>query len=199
MSNFNLKETQVPQLFCQDLEAMGLDFEMEAVLPFFESLMLSIASFLKSSKDKEKPLAVTINNAKDELELAAKVKYYPGEDENSKGNWSLIFTFDSEDIADAKVISFNSGNLDVILRSIAGTTAGLQFNSATGMRQSIIEFPQVIKKWLDTNALEGEKQEIEMPGFFKASVEIENGEKIFGFEPAEEISHKVKFDAGEEE
>ena len=197
MSNFNLKETTVPTLFCQDLNVMDLEFDSEAVIPFFESIMLTIGSFLGSIKDKENPTAVTIDNARDELELGAIVKYFPGE-EGSKGSWALEFTFDSADLADAKIISFNSGNIDQFLRSIAGTTYGLQFNTTSGLRQSIIAFAQNIKKWLDANASETEKNTLELPGFFKASVKIVNGEKEFGFEAAEEISQKVKFDAGEE-
>ena len=198
MSKINLKETPIPSLFCQDLKALNLDFDMEAVLPAFESIMLTIGSFLGSMKDKEKACAVTINNARDELELGAIVKYIPGEEEGAKGSWTLDFTFDPSDLADARIISFNSGNIDTLLRATAAQTYGLQFNTTSGMRQSIISFAQVIKKWLDANASDKEIQELDLPGFFTASVEIVNGEKVFGFEPAEEISQKVKYDAGEE-
>lgn len=198
MAKFNLKETKVVEMFNQDMQAMDMDFPMEAVIPFMESLTVTFGDFLGSIKDKDKATAITIDNARNELEMAAIVKYYPGETEDAKGNWSFVFTFDPADLADCKVISFNSGNIDTTLRHVSGSLYGLQFNSTSGLHQSYIEFAQVIKKWLDTNASETEKQELELPGFFVASVVIENGEKIFALEPAEEISQKVKYDAGEE-
>ena len=130
--------------------------------------------------------------------LWAFVKYTPGED-GTKGNWNLVFTFNQEDItSDMRVISFNSGNIDTMLRHVAGSLYGLQFHSTSSLHQSIIEFAQCIKKFLDANASETEKVELELPGFFKASVEVENGVKAYGFEAGEEVSQKVKNDAGEE-
>lgn len=195
---FNLKETKIVEMFNQDLQALDMDFDMEAVIPFFESVVITMGDFLGSIKDKEKITAVTINNTKNELELGAFVKYFAGED-GTKGHWNLVFTFNPEDItSDMRNISFNSGNLDTMLHHVAGSIYGLCFHSTASLHQSIIEFAQCIRKFLDANASETEKVELELPGFFTASVAIENGEKVFGFEAAEEIAQKVKNDAGEE-
>ena len=47
---------------------------------------------------------------------------------------------------------------------------------------------------LKTDVAEGDEYTIELPGFFEASVSVENGEKVFSITPKEEMKVLIKAD-----
>ena len=172
----------------------GYDVAEAHIDKLFYITMFGVANVLKDLKDVSCPTAFTITTMKKPI-AAAIVEYFDNKS-NDPGNWSLVWTFNPDDIPEnVKVINLKDPDTHSYFRMIAGEKYGMKFTDTTAIVTLISYCMEQLYKWLDENAKEGETVEIELDGIFNAKVEIENGVKIFAIDPAGEVKTVIKDDS----
>jgi hypothetical protein len=194
------KQTRIPSIFCQNIKRVNMDFLEEHVDKMAKVLFTAASEVLKVTKEKDKPTAFVINDIKGNMLVAGKVQYHANtENEDMPGNWSYEWTFNSEDIADCKIISISNNESLRIISLVAHNLVGIKFNVPTYAIDLLTEVVNSLSNWLDENAKENEEVKVELPGFFEASVVVENGVKIKSIVPDGAMKRIIKDDAALEE
>ena len=199
-----LQESTIATNFSKKFYEEELNYPVDAVPATIGAVLMSMATFLSSVKDKEKAMALVVDNLKGDIEFGMIVKFIPGETEDDGGSWSLVCSFDQNDfVADEnvmKVIKFSSGVADNTLRFVAMRQKpyAIGFNSEIVMKKSVLESILCIKEWLSDNASETEDVYLELDGIFVAKVSIEDGVKYLSMELSEEATQVIKNDAGDQ-
>lgn len=165
----------------------------EAVGAVVKTAILAMSDYARVVKSKDKPVAITIDDLKGNLLLAAVVRFHEGTGD-MPGNWSFEWTFDADDIADCikYPVSETRAHPFFIDRAKA---YHMTYVNPSYIYLSSQEFANSLIDWLDTNAKENEEVEIELDGYFKASVLVESGKKIMSFVPDGGIKRLIKDDA----
>lgn len=200
----NFEETTIPANFSKAFLDDALNYPDTAVPATVSAVLTSVAVFLSSIKDKDKKMALVIDNVKGDIEFGAYVTFTPGETEEDGGNWNLICSFDPSDFVESdemKVIKFSSGAVDNTIRycSIRQKPYTISYNSSVVLKKAVQQTILSIKEWLSENAKEGEDVILDFPHIFTAKVRIEeNGEKSMSLELSEELVQEIKHDAGDQ-
>lgn len=190
-----LMESSIPQNLADKLAPLGLEWPTVQTEPFAQVLFTAMSDFLGIAKSKENKVALIVNKqGNDEFLMAGIVSYFPGTTEEEAGNWDYRLTFDKEDIKDCKILTADS----VQFVNIMGTTAKRLINAdliAMYIPSLIINTVEALIQWLDNNAKETEKESLELPGYFIASVAVEEGEKVMSITPDGAMKRLIKGDA----
>lgn len=194
-----LMETAIPVNFTQALNNIGWDWDPSDTNKMYHMLFMSITDCLGFTKSKDKKTAVAVKDLKGNLLLAGVVDYTPNENEDMPGNWNYVFTTDIEDIKDANVIDTNDNRFLKVFATTAYNLYHLEFHGGLLVTGTIEVAVNSLKQWLDVNASETEEVEIEEPGYFLASVVVENGEKIVSIVPDGAMKRLIKDDSALEE
>jgi len=166
----------------------------EYVDKVIKTAIMAIADYARVLKSKEKPVAVVIDDLKGNVLLAAVVRYHEGEGD-MPGNWSFEWTFYEDDIKDCARFSVSEVKCHQFFIDRAKSAFRMTYSSPSYIYLGCQEFANSLIEWLDTNAKENEEVEVEMDGYFKASVVVENGKKIMSFVPDGAIKRLIKDDA----
>lgn len=155
----------------------------------------AMSDYAQEVKNKENPIAIVIDDLKGKLLLAAVVRFHEGEGK-MPGNWSYEWTFDEEDIKDCSkyLVSENTANNFFAVRA-KDAPVRFSYNSPSYMYLGAQAFADCLINWLDTNAKPGEEVEVDLDGYFKASVIVEDKKKIMSFSPDGAIKRLIKDDA----
>lgn len=190
-----LMESSIPQNLADKLAPLGLEWPTVQTEPFVQVLFTAMSDFLGIAKSKENKVALIVSKpGSDEFLMAGIVSYFPGTTEEEAGNWDYRLTFDKEDIKDCKILTADS----VQFINIMGTTAKRLVNAdlmAMYIPSLIINTVESLIQWLDNNAKETEKESLEVPGYFIASVAVEEGEKVTSITPDGAMKRLIKGDA----
>ena len=191
-------DTSFPENYSRGLyDNFNFDLNATHTGTIADVIFSSIASVLNNVKNPNNPSAFIINKQDGSFIAAAVCQYFKNEeDEKKPGNWSLIFTFNEEDIPEnAAIYKLTDSQTHSHFRAIAGDKYHFQFATP----ESVIILPSYfftqLYKWLDENAKENEEVCINFEGVFQARVAIEGGEKVFAVEPDGEIKVLIKDDA----
>ncbi len=196
----NFSETSIAAKFSQDIKNLGADLDPQYAHFPFDSLFMAVSDFLGLVKSKDVKTALVVSDLKGNFKFGAIVAYHANENEEIPGNWSFEFTLNEEDVPkDAKVYSHIDTQFLRVLATTAKDLHSFRFTSAELVPEIMVLTIDTLKSWLDLNATDGEEKVIEMPGFFTASVAIENGEKIFSITPDGNLKRLVKGDSDLEE
>lgn len=174
------------------------DIGAEHMHKLFDVVFTGSAIVLNLNKKKEARTAFTFTNTDKSLIAAAICEYFPNEDSTKPGNWSLVWTFDEEDISDIPEINrtdVSDARAHEYLRGAAGTKWGMIFEDPGSMIVTLNSVLIELKKFLDENATTEEVFTVEQDGVFQARVAVEDGKKLFAVEPAGEIKILIKDDA----
>lgn len=192
-----LLETNLPGNYSKGLfEEKCLDLAPEHMDKIMDTLFTGVANLLNHSKSMTQPVAFTFSNIDKSFIAGALVQFFPNEDKNNPGNWSLVWTFDEADIPESALkIDFSDPQTHSYFIAVAGEKYGMQFKSDAMLVDCIVFAISQTKKWLDENAKDGSEVVVEQDGIFQARVAVENGEKVFALEPAAEIKVLIKSDA----
>ena len=192
-----LFETSLPNNYSTRLlNEQNYDIGADHIDKIFETAFNGVSGVLNSIKTNDKPAVFTMNKLDGSFVVAAIVKYYDNKDEDHPGNWSLVWTFNQEDVPeDAVIVQLSNSQCHPYFRSFAGDKWGMTFEDSGCLINVIIYAFDSLKKWLDENAKQGEVTVIEQEGVFQARVAVENGEKVFAIEPMGEIKNLIKDDA----
>lgn len=203
-----LAESSVLQNFSLQCKNNSLDVTPDEGEWFIKALLGGVTRFLSFVKSKTAPKTVAISDLKGNMIAAATVQYLEGEEvEVAEGSWAYTWTFNPDDLpknedgslkGDKYQITDNQV-IEVITRE-GYDLARMAFTSSTFVSQMGCYFFKIVADTLDQNAptIEDAEWTVEMPGYFTASVSIEDGKKVFAFEPSAELKTKIKYDAGSE-
>lgn len=189
-----LMESTLVQNFILGAKAVGLLIDENDVKNLCQAYVASAADFLQLVKTKEGKVALTFDDLKGNFILGAVVEFTPNDEEAMPGNWNYYWTFNKEDIQDATIYQITSNNVATVIKKRAYDDSGAVFNSLEFISQLGIMFASQLSDFLDANAKEGEDFEIEHEGYFKASVSVENGEKIKSLIPDGAMKRLIKDD-----
>ena len=194
----NIYDTSFPSNWSEKMAYQyNWDLRPEFVTKILECIFVATSEILSSAKLAEKPVALTYREANKQLTAAAIVQFFPNNDDPTKpGNWSLVWTFDENDIpADAQVIEGTDPNVYVYYKAVGGAKFNLEYDSSDVINTLNVGTLSEIKKWLDENAKENDEVGISLDGVFQARVAVEGGIKVFAIEPAGEIKMLIKDDS----
>ena len=192
-----LLETNLPSLYSQFVhDKFRWDFGPAHLGKLYDVLFTATASVLSDIKSKDRPVALVIKGMNNVDLAAGIVQYFPNEDEANPGNWSLAWTFNSDDIpADTLKISLGDGQIQPYYIAEAASKYGIQFMDSATLETALTEAVHHLKKWLDENAKENEEVTVEEDSVFVARVAVENGEKVFALEMDGLIKQIIKDDS----
>lgn len=192
---FKLQETSIPTNLSQVIATLGWAVDASQVSFLYDTTLMAISDFLGQAKSKESKTALAVKDVKGNLVVAGVVTYHKNEDENMPGNWSYEFTFEEEDLKGADVRLSTDPHFQKVFQKTLKRLFGLAIDDPLAFQPAIEESINVLKQWLDVNAKETEKVSVEQPGFFEASVSVEDGEKIFALIPDGAMKRLIKDDA----
>lgn len=192
---FKLQETAIPTNLSQVIATLGWSVDASQVSFIYDTTLMAISDFLGQTKSKETKTALAIKDVKGNLIVAGVVTYHKNEDETMPGNWSYEFTFDEEDLKGCDVRLSTDPHFQRVFQKTLKRLFGLAIDDPLAFQPVIEESINVLKQWLDVNAKETEKVILEQPGFFEASVTVEDGEKIFALIPDGAMKRLIKDDA----
>ena len=193
-----LYETNLPNNYCTGLlNEKDMILGTEHTDKIADILFTSAALSLNGNKDKNQPVALRFDRNDGSMVAAAVVQFFENtDDKDQPGNWNLVFTFDESDIPDnTKVFNISNPMIQVFFRATAGDKYRIVYKTPQDIIELNTYFFEMLHKWLDENAKEGEVVSVEAEGIFEARVAIEGGEKVFSIEPAGEIKMLIKDDA----
>lgn len=197
----NLMETGIPSELTTNLKIKQCDFMPAWAYKLYDVTFKSIAELASVVKDKEKKTVIACRDMKENLILAAVVKYHKAEDDAEDsvgGNWSFEFTTDPADIEGAQtIINFTDTQFQRVF-----THVGTEFSMRVNDSVFIIEYTTTgIITLLDNlrvNAKEGDVYEVEEEGYFLASSTVENGEVVIAITPGDKLKTLIKDDTIDE-
>lgn len=192
-----LFDTNLPAMYSKGLfEEKNSDLAPEFMDKMIDVTFTGSAILLNQAKSQEKATALCFRNVDNSLIAAGICQFFPAEDSDTPGNWSLVWTFDEADIPEGALqIDFNNPQTHSYFRSVAGEKYGMRFETTDAVVDCLSYTLVQIKKWLDENAKEGSEVSIELDGVFQARVEVVNGEKQFALEMDGLIKQLIKDDA----
>lgn len=197
------EETSIPQTLSVHESGKGYNVDPNEVHFLVKTYIAGISDFIALVKTTAHPAAVSVQDLKGNFIFAAIISYNEAEneDEAASGNWNYVFTFNSEDVPeDAVVYQISTAQVADTISKRGFDLCRLTFTEAQFCAELAIDTFNSIKNFLDQNApsVEGEKFSIELDGYFEASVEIENGEKVFSILPKGEMKSLIKKDSASE-
>ena len=191
-ANKSYEDTEYHQAFCINANSMeysfGDDDRVERVVKAFFTATSAYLSKVKVS-NAEKAVALILTDVSGNFKFAGIVEYHENDKADEPGNWSYSLTFNEDDISDLekdKAVTkylFSGDAFKSVFDKVAYDIAGIEFNHDTYMYDACLLVVDTLVQILDREAKEGEVVDIEMPGYFVASVSVEDGEKVFGITP----------------
>ena len=204
LANKDYDETEYHQAFVVNANAKGYTFtdddRPKLILQSFFSATSQFLSKVKTMKEDE-ATALVLTSISGDFEFAAIVEYHPNEENpDEPGNWSYTMTFYEDDIKalerekTVKKHLYNSDAFRTVFNNTCNDIACINFNHDSYIYDALLLCVLTIKQILDREALIGETVEFVMPGFFIASVAVENGEKVFSIVPDGVLKSIIKDD-----
>lgn len=204
VANKDFSESEFEQAFVVNANSKGYTFTNDdRPILITQSFFAATAAYLSKVKkpNEDEVNAVILTSISGDFEFGAFVEYHPNEDNpDEPGNWSFGMTFYEEDIKRIernKVVKkhlYNSDMFRVIFNNVANDHASINFTHEAYIYDAYIVVISTLKQILDREALLDEVIDIEMPGYFTASVGVENGEKVFSIVPGGFLKNIIKDD-----
>lgn len=203
-ANKSYEDTNFHQLFVTNAESVNFQFDENDDRPerIVKTVITAWATYLSKRKvaKPDEATALILHDIAGNFKFAGIVEYFANSNPDEPGNWTYTMTFNEEDVKDLeqrkKLHTFIAG--DDAFRSIVDKAAydvgGMKFNRETYIFDACHLVFDTILSCLDYEAKEGQTVDIELPGYFIASVAVENGEKIKSITPDEHMKALIKSD-----
>ena len=204
-ANKSYEDTEFHQALIVNADSLGYTFDNnddrpERIVKTFFAAISSYLSKRKVSKEDE-AVALVLQDTAGIFKFAGIVEYYPNtENPDEPGNWSYTMTLNEDDLTDLEkrktVKKYLVGD-DIfrnIMDKVSYDVGGFVFERDSYIYDTCLLVVDTIVQVLDHEAKEGQVVDIEMPGYFVASVAVENGEKIFSITPDGHMKALVKSD-----
>lgn len=200
-----LAESSVLQNFSLQCKNNSLDVTPDEGEWFVKALLGGVTEFLNIVKSKAAPKTVAISDLKGNMIASATIQYLEGDEtEAAEGSWAYTWTFNPDDLPKNEDGSLKGDKYQItdnqvieVITRVGYDLARMAFTSSTFVSQMGCYFFKIVADTLDQNAptVEDAEWAVEMPGYFTASVSIEDGKKVFAFEPSAELKVKMKDDS----
>ncbi len=198
------EETEMHQAFVVNANSLGYTFgddnRPERIVKAFFASSAAYLSKVKVSKADE-AVALILTDVAGNFKFASVVEYHENKDNpDEPGNWSYVMTFDPKTIdtieknKTVKKLLYSSDAFKATFDKVAYDVAGIQFQHQTYMFDACLLVVDTLLQVLDREAKEDEVVDIELPGYFTASVSVEDGEKVFAITPDGHMKQIIKDD-----
>lgn len=202
--NKTFEETETTQAFFINAEAMGYTFKDDDMPErIFKSVIAAISTYLGKVKvsKAEEAVALVLTDVNGVFRFAGIVEYHENEtNKDEPGNWSYVLTFNEEDLEsvckkrNVKKFLFGDDAFKNILDKVSYDIGSITFEHSRFMYDACLLCVDTLIGILDKEAKEDEVVDVEMPGYFTASVEVEGGVKIFSIVPDGAMKELIKGD-----
>jgi hypothetical protein len=202
-ANKSFEETQIRQALIINADSIGYDVSEDRPERLIKVFMAAVSSYLSKRKiaKADEAVALVIQDTSGIFKFAAIVEYIPNlENPDEPGNWAYTMTFYEEDLKDlearktVKKLLAGDEAFKSIMFKAGYDVGGFQFKKEVFMYDASILVTDTILQILDREAIDGQVVDLEMPGYFKASVQVENGEKVFSIVPDGHMKALIKSD-----
>ena len=192
-------ESTVIENFIVEAKALGTILEPTDVLRIAETVVAGSSDFLAFVKTKEEPAALTFDNVKGDMIMAAVVEYNDNAEGEGQGNWNYYFTFNAKDIEGAKRYQISSTQTHSVIAKRAYELCRMRFATPTLITDYSVLFATLIREFLMANAKEGEEFTVEHEGYFLATSAVEDGVTEIAFLPDGAMKRLIKDDIATEQ
>ena len=198
------EETEMHQAFVVNANSVGYTFgdddRPERINKAFFAASAAYLSKVKVSKSDE-AVALVLTDVSGNFKFAGIVEYHENkENPDEPGNWSYVMTFNPKTLDNIekkkglKKLLYSSDDFKAVFDKVAYDVAAIQFQHQTYMFDACLLTIDTLLQVLDREAKENEIVDIELPGYFKATVSIEDGEKVFAITPDGHMKQIIKDD-----
>lgn len=204
-SAFNkaLEETSLRQSFVVNTESKGFALPPQDDMAdrFYKSFIAAVSTFLSKVKiaKEDEAVAIVLVDESGAFMFGGHVEYNANEQNpDDPGNWCYALTFKESDIEklgakrQLKKYLMSDDAFKNVFDKCAYDIGGIQLEHDRYIYESFLIIIETIKSVLDTNASEKEEFTIDLPGYFVATVSIEDGEKQFGMTPDGAMKEIIK-------
>ena len=193
-----LAESTLIENFIVEAKNLGTLLEPTDVLRVIETLVSGSADFLAQVKTKEAGVALTIDNVKGEMVMAAVVVYNDNADGDNQGNWNFYFTFDPKDIEGMRRYQISLSQVHSVIARRGYELCRIRFATPNLITDYAVVFASLMREFLDANAKDGEEFTVEHEGYFLANSAVEDGVVEKSFLPDGAMKRLIKDDAATE-
>ena len=197
-------DTEMHQAFVVNANSIGYTFgdddRPERIIKAFFAASAAYLSKVKVSKADE-AVALVLTDIAGNFKFAGIVEYHENKDNpDEPGNWSYVMTFDPKTLDNIeknkslKKLLYSSDAFKAVFDKVAYDVAAIQFQHQTYMFDACLLVVDTLLQVLDREAKEDEIVDVELPGYFTASVSVEDGEKVFAITPDGHLKQIIKDD-----
>jgi hypothetical protein len=205
VANKSLEETEFKSAFIVNGDSIGYSFgDDDRPFRILKSFFAATSLFLskaKVAKDSE-AVALVLLDLTGNFKFAAIVKYNVNkENPDEPGNWDYSFTLNEEDLAEVgasrtvKKFLFSDVSFHSMFDKVAYDLQSIQFEQERSIYDACCLCIDTLYQILDNEAVEGQTVDLEIPGYFMASVETTGDNKTFAIVPDGHMKNIIKDDA----
>ena len=202
----NLKDSEYYNTFVINANSLGYKFgkeadpRPEALVKSFFAMSATMLGKTKKAKTDE-ATALILSDVMGNFKYGGIVEYHENiENPEEPGNWSYVTTFNEQDIINLEKkktvnkILYSGSLFTEIFNTVSYDIGSIEWEKESYMTDGCMLVIDSLLQILDSEAKPGEVVDIEMPGYFKASVAIEDDEKIFSITPDGNMKNIIKSD-----
>lgn len=197
------KESSIPEDFSRAMAKQSSLIGAAYVDYIAKTLFVGVSKCLAASKDKSIPKAVVFRGIDSTFLAAAKIEYVKNEDDPanpSAGQWSYVWTTDTDDIKDCQTIDVVANALIMpFFTEAASSLYNMKFADSATCIVMMTTMVEMIINWVKENTKEGDTSTLELDGVFKAMGEVEDGKIQVAIIPAGEMKVLIKDDSAIQE
>lgn len=201
MSKVEMKETQAYQNMQSEAALLGWDITLTEGEMIAKTIFNGITDYLNITKNKDVPVVVLVQDLKGNRIAFGCVEFDKAEDdEESDGSWAYYWSFNCADIPEnATVYTIDQEPVQKVIAKRGHNICYMVVGVLNYLSVLAVITMNIVHDTLDQHDLaDGDEYTIELPGFFEASVSLEDGEKVFSITPKEEMKVLIKGDVDTE-
>ena len=199
------EETELRQALVVNADALGYTFDTQDDRPdrIIKTVLATFSTYLSKRKvsKPDEAVALILQDTSGNFKFAGIVEYFINADNpDEPGNWGYTWTFNEDDIKDldkkksVKKYIVADDAFKSIMDKVSYDIGGFVFERESFMYDACLLTVDTILQVMDHEAKENEVVDVEMPGYFVATVAIENGEKIISLIPDGHMKQVIKSD-----
>lgn len=193
-----LAESTLIENFIVEAKAIGTLLEPTDVLRIVETIVAGTSDFLAQVKAKDAGVALTFDNVKGEMIMAAVVEYNDNADGDNQGNWNYYFTFDPKDVEGKRHYQISLTQVHSVIARRGYEACRIRFAAPNLITDYSVIFANLMREFLETNAKDGEEFVVEHDGYFLAASTVEDGIVEKSLLPDGAMKRLIKDDAATE-
>ena len=193
-----LAESTLIENFIVEAKNAGTLLEPTDVLRIVETIVSGTSDFLAQVKAKDAGVALTFDNTKGEMIMAAVVEYNDNAEGDNQGNWNFYFTFDPKDVEGKRRYQISLQQVHSVIARRGYELCRIRFATPNLITEYAVIFATLMREFLETNAKDGEEFSVEHEGYFLATSAVEDGIVEKSLLPDGAMKRLIKDDAATE-